>query len=295
MVLAALIAQHRTELTIGQRKIADFVLANPFPVATMGIEEMAVATGTSTATINRFVRALGLDGFLSFRMHAVEGYRELLRPVENVDRARHIAPERIAEDSFESALGLLQNLARNEHGVNWEKVATCIKDAPRVAFLGFGLSANLLHMFAAELEPFARSQIMLTGAGGLERVAQRVDYLRPQDVVIAMSLSRYSQATVDFLKLARGRGAHCVVITDSKASPVYPLGHDVILVPSSHGVLHSSAIGALAVFEAIVAILVAHHQSVSDAVSATRSLIPYLYAEQEGVPVSKLRKPDVDK
>jgi DNA-binding MurR/RpiR family transcriptional regulator len=280
-VLATLIAKRKLRLTAAQRKIADYVLANPFPVATMGVEELASATGTSPATITRFVKALDLDGFLAFRLHAVAGYQELLRPVENVDRARNIAPAQVAENSLENAAQLLRELTRNGKSPNWENVAANITSARHVAFLGFGLSASLLQLFASEVEPFAKSQIMLTGSGGLERVAQRVDYLRPEDLVIAMSLYRYSQSTVDFLKLARGRGAQCIVITDSLNSPIYSLGHERIIIPASHPVLHSSMSGALAVFEAIVAVLVAHHQSVSDAVSVTRSLMPYLYAEGE--------------
>lgn len=82
MNLSTLIGSCRGSLTSNQQKIADFVLANPFAVATMGIEELAQATSTSSATITRFVRALGLGSFTDFRGLAVQGYQSLLRPVE---------------------------------------------------------------------------------------------------------------------------------------------------------------------------------------------------------------------
>lgn len=292
MNLSTLIGSCRGSLTPNQQKIADFVLANPFAVATMGIEELAQATSTSSATITRFVRALGLGSFTDFRGFAVQGYQSLLRQVENVDRARHIPPGKIAEGSFQSAAECLQQVMREAGNTVWEDIAAQMMNAPRVAFLGFGVSANMLQYLADKSILFTRSQLVLNGAGGLERVAQKVLRLGPGDLVIAMALPRYSQATLDFLKLARGRGAHCIAVTDGPASPLCSLSHEQIFVPASHPVLHSSTIGALAAFEAIIAVLTAHHQSVSDAVSVTRSLMPYLYAEDEDQPQSKSRTTD---
>lgn len=279
MALALLIETSRSKLTANQQKIADFVLANPFPVATMGIEDLAKATSTSPATITRFVRALGCGSFAEFRGFAVQGYQSLLRPVESVDRARQIPPHQIVEDSLENAANAVKQLSATCGDVNWEEIAARIVSAPRVGFLGFGVSANMLQYLADKTVSVVRSQVILNGTGGLERDAQKMLRFGPEDMVIAMALPRYSQATLDFLKIARGRGVHCTVITDSASSPLCALGHEKILVPSSHPVLHSSPIAALAVFEALIAVITAHHQSVSDAVSMARSLMPYLYAD----------------
>ena len=281
MTLAALIEAQWINLTANQQKIADYVLTNPFPVATMGIEELAAATETSTATITRFVKALGLHGYTEFRNHAVQGYQSLLKPVKNVDRARHIPPKRVVEDSFANAIKLLTNISQQADNPVWESTALRILRAQRIAFLGFGISGNLLQLFADRLLPFSRAQIMLTGDCGLERVALKASGLTPDDLLIAMALPRYSQAAVDFMKIARGRGAYCVAITDGAHSPLTALSNEQIFIPAEHPVLHGSGIAALAAFEAILAILAAHHQSVSDAVSYTRFLMPYFYADDD--------------
>lgn len=293
MNLPALIEAQWTRLTGNQQKIADYVLTNPFPVATMGIEELAVATETSTATITRFVKALGLSGFADFRVHAVQGYQSLLKPVENVDRARHNPPKRVVEDSFSNALELLKTITRQTDNPVWESAALRILNAQRIAFLGFGVSGNLLHLFADRLLPFSRAQIMLTGDCGMERVALKTASLGPEDLMIAMALPRYSQATVDFMKIARGRGTYCIAVTDGENSPLCALSHEQIFIPADHPVLHSSGIAAIAAFEAILAILAAHHQSVSDAVTRTRFLMPYFYADDKDRPQSKTRTTDV--
>lgn len=293
MNLPALIEAQWSRLTANQQKIADFVLTNPFPVATMGIEELATATETSTATITRFVKALGLNGFTEFRTHAVQGYQSLLKPVENIDRARHIPPRRVIKDAFKNALSQVQTVAKQADNPVWESAAMRIQNAQRIAFLGFGVSGNLLQLFADRLLPFSRAQIMLTGENGMERVALKIAGLGPEDLLIAMALPRYSQHTVDFMKLARGRGTYCIAVTDGAHSPLCALSHEQIFIPADHPVLHSSGIAALAAFETILAVLAAHHQSVSDAVSMTRFLMPYFYADDEQHPQSKTRTTDV--
>ncbi|HWD12592.1 MurR/RpiR family transcriptional regulator [Pseudochrobactrum sp. sp1633] len=293
MNLPALIEAQWSRLTANQQKIADYVLTNPFPVATMGIEELASATETSTATITRFVKALGLNGYTEFRAHAVQGYQSLLKPVENIDRARHIPPRRVIKDSFKNALSQVQTVAQQADNPVWESAAMRIQSAQRIAFLGFGVSGNLLQLFADRLLPFSRAQIMLTGENGMERVALKIAGLGPEDLLIAMALPRYSQHTVDFMKLARGRGTYCIAVTDGAHSPLCALSQEQVFIPADHPVLHSSGIAALAAFETILAVLAAHHQSVSDAVTRTRFLMPYFYADDKDHPQSKTRTTDV--
>src|SRR5690606_30712077 len=124
----------------------------------------------------------------------------------------------------------------------WESAAMRIQNAQRIAFLGFGVSGNLLQLFADRLLPFSRAQIMLTGENGMERVALKIAGLGPDDLLIAMALPRYSQATVDFMKMARGRGTYCIAITDGPHSPLCALSHEQIFIPAEHPVLHSSGI-----------------------------------------------------
>ena len=61
------IAQIYPSLSNGHRRAADFVLQHPLDVATMTIEGLAEGSGTSNATVTRFVRALGYGGYGEFR------------------------------------------------------------------------------------------------------------------------------------------------------------------------------------------------------------------------------------
>lgn len=96
-----------------------------------------------------------------------------------------------------------------------------------------------------------------------------------------------------FSETARGCGSYCIAVTDGAHSPLKALSHEQIFIPADHPVLHGSVIAALAAFETILAILAAHHQCVSDAVSNTRFLMPYFYAYDDHHPHSSTRTADV--
>ena len=54
-----------------EKKIADFVLANPREVITLSISELAVKCGVSDATVFRFCKHLNLNGYQEFRMELI--------------------------------------------------------------------------------------------------------------------------------------------------------------------------------------------------------------------------------
>ena len=60
------------------------MLHNPLETATMTIEGLAERSGTSTATVTRFVRALGFAGYSEFRAALSEALRLAMAPVDSL-------------------------------------------------------------------------------------------------------------------------------------------------------------------------------------------------------------------
>lgn len=277
--LRVLIEAHWAELTPNQQRVGDYALSNPFLVATMGIEDLAEAAAVSAPTITRFVRQLGLKNYAEFRAIAIRRYQDLLRPIENVSRAQDASSAEVIGSSIASARSNLEGLAALPVA-QCEALVDRIVAAAQVGFLGFGSSARCMTYFHGLSEPFLRNQVLLDGTGGHERMARLIARMGPRDVLIAMTLPRYSVATVEFVRLARGSGVPCIGITDSAQSPLCALCDDTILLPAAHPVLNSSALASLAFFEAIGALLTARYQSTSEATAMTRLIFPYLYTDE---------------
>ena len=136
-----LIETHWEKLPPNHQRIGTYILGNPFLVATMGVEDLAKATGVSAPTITRFVRALGLANFADFRSIAIRGYQELLRPVENVGRANQRSAADVIDDSIRSTQENIAALSQDFPFAACEALAERLVTANSVGFLGFGSSA----------------------------------------------------------------------------------------------------------------------------------------------------------
>lgn len=277
--LKQLILTNWEGMTPNQQRVGEFILSNPFLVATMGIEDLAQAAEVSAPTVTRFVRALGLPGFADFRAIAIQRYQHLLQPIENVSRASQRPSAEVTRDSFAALQMNVSALAASCPVALCDTLADRMVSADKVGFLGFGRAARALAYFAGSAEHFLRSCEILDGAGGYERLASTIGRMGPRDLIIAMSLPRYSAATLEFLRLARTKGIPCIGITDCESSPIHDLCDQTFLVPAAHPVLNSSGLAAIALFEAIVALLTARYQSTTEAAALTRLIFPYLYAD----------------
>ena len=82
------IAQIYPSLSNGHRRAADFVLQHPLDVATMTIEGLAEGSGTSNATVTRFVRALGYASYGEFRSGLSAALKFAHDPVDSFAGAR---------------------------------------------------------------------------------------------------------------------------------------------------------------------------------------------------------------
>lgn len=261
------------------RRIADFCLADPVSAGTRGIEDLAAAAGVSVATVTRFTRRLGLDGFSQFRAHAVADIQRLMSPEEKLEaQAGHRRDDReVVAGSLDAAIWNVERVREAIDPAIWNAAAAAVRRADRVVFVGFGLSAVLIALFADLLEPFCRSQVVLDGRGGPERIVRRSQTLGPGDLVVAVTLPRHSQATLDHAAEMRRQGVRVLGVTDAPGSPLEPLCDLVLAGPAEHPLLHASATAVVAVFEALTTLLTAQNGDALAAAELSRRVGPHLH------------------
>lgn len=101
------IRTHINTLSASERRVADYVVANRSEVVSMTMLEIAKESGVSDATVLRFVRSIGFDGFSSFKTALAA---ELMLPNEAVFES--IDPkdtyEAVIEKVISSDIKLLQ-------------------------------------------------------------------------------------------------------------------------------------------------------------------------------------------
>lgn len=283
------IAKAHPRLTRAHRKMADYVLRNPFRAATMMIEELADQVGVSVATANRFARTLDFEGYPQFRAELAKGYESTLAPVE---RLRHEL-QRPSSCLATMAAALdedIRNLEATRQSLGadvCERAVSLILSARRVLVLGYGSSAYLAGLLQHGLDPYCPAVQLLAQTGGPSHAARQLSKAGDGDLVIAIAFPRYLDDTVRLATLARERGAQLLALTDDATSPLVPLA-DVVLYARAHR--QFAAASNAAVLAMIEAICGAVAYRASDALSAaqhlTKAVLPWLHLDHGRAPAT---------
>ncbi len=263
------------------RTIAEHLLRNPVRGSALSIEDLAAASGVSTATLSRFARALGFPGFPDLRAALADTLQAVLRPVEKLkgsfNRTDGASPLR---EGLQDTLANLRATAEGLEPAALDRVVERLVAARCVYVMGFGLSAHLAGLLTLGLQPFCQQLVNIVEFGGTEIAAGRLMNLAPDDALIAISFPRYATDAVHLTRYAADRGASIAAITDSAASPLAPLAQEVLIAQSTHPVLSSSSAAAVLVIEALVtALMVSNADNVAKAARLTEAISAYLVSQ----------------
>lgn len=229
------------EATPSLSRVGHWMAAHLIQTLSCSAEEIAELTGTSVAAINRFSRAAGFDGFSHLKTSLGRELESVVAPVHKLSKAKGRSRATIDSDALQSAAGAPEI----------RRAAGRLLKARNVWLLGLGASSFLAGYGAHVLMPYLPQVWAVAGSGGTEVAARRLARCASADAMIAVSLPRYSTATVRLAGYARERGAHVIAITDAPKAPLAAVADTLLLAPAGHAVMPSSGLGALAVIEAL--------------------------------------------
>jgi len=197
------IAEALGELRKSERKVADYVLSDPASILNMRIIDLANHSQVSEPTVLRFCRALGYDGFQSFKLQLARylGSSGIYSQF-SVSEADSIAD--VSKKVFDSTIGSLIAVREELDITALESAIEALAIAERVEFYGFGASGSV----AIDAQhKFFRLQV--TAAAYTDPHIQHMSAisLKRNDVVVAISQSGRSTALIQSVKLAREAGA----------------------------------------------------------------------------------------
>ena len=208
------ITENQASLRKSEAKVADYVLANASEVIKMRIVDLASKSEVSEPTVIRFCKAIGFDGFQSFKLQLAQqlGLGSVFTQfaVEDNDTVADLINK-----VFDTTVGSLITAREEINSEVLEQAITIISSARRVEFYGFGASGSV----AADAQhKFFRLQ--LSSAAYTDPHIQRMSAisLGPEDVVVAISQSGETQALLESVALAREAGANVIGLAPHNTS-----------------------------------------------------------------------------
>lgn len=252
-----------------EKKIADYLLENSQDVIGYSVSELAEKCGCGDATVVRFSRRLGFDGYQSFKLGLateLNSTSTISSEIELSDSCLEIFRKRINDISV-----ALWNTESVLDSKMLEKAAYNISHASRIVIFGLGNSAAIAQDAAHK---FSRLGLSAQAVCDNHMQAIIASHLDRTCVAIGISHSGKSSDIIEALRISKDAHAQTICVTNYCDSPIVSVS-DISLFTKSEETKHSilamsSRIAQLAIFDAIYTyIVVKSEKSASSAIYAT--------------------------
>ena len=247
MTIEERIMENLTDLSAGQRKVAEYILENPEEMSYSTLAKISKKVGVSETTVIRSAYALGFNSYSEIQKaiqkeilgssprngigdgadcFAVPIFRKEIQLLENAANA--IAPEEL-----DRAVSILNSA---------EWIISAASRASYPSALWFSMAVSYLHDHVSAVNP-----------GSTDMITTLL-HTDEHTVLVCVSMARYARGTIRFARMAKERGAKIIAITDSKISPIAEFADIVFLAGSNRD---ESGVNTFSTVLAIMNVLIA--------------------------------------
>lgn len=217
------------QLTVSERKIADYLLGQGESVQYMSISQLAEECGIAEATVTRFCRSLKLKGFTALKIEIARTFANKVRVPDTASsetpnlRVREVASETI--DAIQQTIGLVNSRAVDRVMDIFEKAETVLCVGSGGSMIMANECAHQFSTICAKFRAVADSHLQMSA----------ISTLGANDAVILFSYSGATVNGVQLLTLAKQRGLKTIIVTRYDKSPTANLADEVLLCGSNEG------------------------------------------------------------
>lgn len=236
-----------------ERRVADYVLRNPKRVVHVSITELAKAAKVSDATVVKFCKRLGYQGFQEFKILLAQDV-VVRHTLVDGQLEQGDDPRTIKEKVFRANMNALQDTTQVLDDRALEQAVDALVQAREIHFYGLG-SSGIVALDGEQ--KFSRIGRLASASIDAHMQITRAILLEPGDVAIGLSHSGETREIAEALETARECGATTIAITNHSSSSVAKIA-DLVLLTSGRGSLFSkegiaSRITQLATIDALFA------------------------------------------
>ncbi|WP_394149819.1 MurR/RpiR family transcriptional regulator [Vibrio maritimus] len=231
------IAQHYSELTQGNRRLADYLLVNPDKILMLSTNEIAEACDVSKASVSRFIRKLGYQDHISLR-------NELL---EERDKGTPMALSNEVEVDFSSEIRALESLLDHIQESDMGAITERLSHSARIKIIGYRNSYPVAMHFRQQLVQ-GRPGVELLPLPG-QTIGEDIASIGEDDFVVVIGIRRRVKGFESLLSALPQQ--RTLLITDQTGLKFKPLVAHTLICPMSN----SSPLDSYAVPMALISYL----------------------------------------
>lgn len=259
---------------VGQ-KIAKAILDDPERVVDVSIQQLAREISVSEASIVRFCRTLGLEGFSDLKMALLKNAAPTQIPSVFEEIDENDSMEAVARNVFVRNLNTLQiAMQRLDFGAV-TAAAELLRDAKKIVILGSAASASIAENFYIHLFRVGFPASVETDGEFMQVAAHMAD---ENTVFIAVSRGGRTKAVVNAFEEARRRGAKTISITANDNTPLARASDIPIIHYAPVQALASTRVVQNTVIDCLYVCATRHRQKeVIGQITENRRLAEFLY------------------
>ena len=246
------------KLTKTQQKIAKYFIRNQERIGSLSSVEAAKEIGVSDASIIRFSRAIGYEGFADLK---ADIYNALVEDAFSAlslnERMVRSTMQYTGSDISAQFLELMQKNVANSFMQNEEakyaQVADLLIGAPKRYIIGLRGCRGVAVQFSRLINFMLPNVICLqdsecTSINALQDAGE-------DDVVLMFAFARYYKVDVHYMELAKKRGAKICLVVDEVFSPLISYADVVLLTETAQMSFFNSMLGAVMIGEYILTLI----------------------------------------
>lgn len=232
-------------LSPAEQRVGRLVVADPADAARRTITDLATGAQTSEATVIRFCRSVGMEGYPQLRIRlAAEAARRIEPPDARVVGG-DIPPgadmaQIIATISFNDARAVEETAEQLDPAI-CDQVVDAIVGAGRVDIYGAGASGFVASDFQQKLHRIGRPAFYWPD---VHTALSSAALLGRGDVAVGISHTGTTADVVEILELARSRGAQTVALTNFPRSPITDVADHVLTTAARETTFRSGAMAS---------------------------------------------------
>ena len=233
-----LLQQRQGQLTRSGHAVADYLLQHADEAQYLSISSLARECNVAEATVFRFCRALGFDGYHEMRIALAQA-----NATGTMSSQRELQPGASTETLFEHASArLFTAITGTQNALSVEAVdeaARMLREAKQVFCFGQGGSMLLANDICAR---FASLSTKFRTSGDSHLQLLTASLMNEADVVLFVSYSGATRDMMETLRTAKAAGAKIILLTHYEDSPGASLADVVLRCGAQESPLDSGSI-----------------------------------------------------
>ncbi len=222
------------------KQIARYVEQHRDHIGLDRIQDVAQRCEVQPSAVIRFAKRFGFSGYSEMQKIFRDGIAQQIAPSRNYQvRIRRVIEQAqgrlssadIADEFIGGSISGMQELKRDLHSTVFDDAVALLVATDAIWVVGCRRSFAVAAYLTYALQHTDKRVELLTGLGGMYEGHLRS--VRASDVIVVVSYTPYAQESLECARVAVGRGARLIAITDSQMSPLAAMASATLVVHES--------------------------------------------------------------